>query len=144
MIRLNSRALSRWRAMLLGLVASGLGWQVAAAQTALPVVRVDTTRAVRIDTLLDLPTGVARTLAANPALTVGEENVRSARSEGRVANGAYLPTLGLTSSAQRSSIMSATGTPGTPSATAYSTSLLSSVEIFTGGLSGSDPSAPQL
>ena len=126
--------------MLLALAVSGLGAQ-AAAQAGVPA-RVDSTRAVRIDTLLDLRTVIARALAVNPAVTAGEETVRTARSEGRVANGAFLPTFGLTSSAQRSSIMSATGAPGSP-ATAYSTSLLSSVEIFTGGRRGADRSRAQ-
>ncbi|MDQ6634365.1 MAG: TolC family protein [Gemmatimonadota bacterium] len=141
MTRINSQARSRRRATLLALVASGLGPQ-AAAQAGVPA-RVDTTCAVRIDTLLDLPAVIARALAVNPAVTVGEENVRTARSEGRVANGAYLPSLGVTSNAQRSSILTATGAPGSPSATAYSTSLLSSIELFTAGRRGADRSRAQ-
>jgi outer membrane protein TolC len=129
--------------MLLALAASASGWQIATAQAVLPVVRVDTTAPVRIDALLGLTSVIARALAVNPAVTVGEENVRTARSEGRVANGAFLPTLGVTSSAQRSNIMTAAGTPGTPSGTAYSTSLLSSVEIFTGGRRGADRTRAQ-
>jgi outer membrane protein TolC len=79
----------------------------------------------------------------NPAVTFAEENVRTARSEGRVANGAYLPTLGVVSNAQRSNIMTAVGSPPAPSATAYSTSLLSSIEVFTGGRRGADRSRAQ-
>lgn len=113
---------------------------MAAAQAA-PIARGDTTPAVRVDTLLDLPTVVARALAVNPAVTFAEENVRTARSEGRVANGAFLPTLGVVSNAQRSNILS--GTPDIPSPTAYSTSLLSSIDIFTGGRRGADRARAQ-
>jgi outer membrane protein len=126
---------------LLALAVSALA-SPAAAQTALPR-SVDSTRAVRVDTLLDLPTVLARALAVNPAVTLAEENVRTARSEGRVANGAYLPTLGVVSNAQRSNIMSVAGAPVAPSATAYSTSLLSSIEVFTGGRRGADRSRAQ-
>jgi outer membrane protein TolC len=142
MTRITSQARSRRRATFLALVVSGLGWQVAAAQTGVTP-QPDATRAVRLDTLLDLPTVIARAIAVNPAVTVAEENVRTARSEGRVANGAYLPTLGLTSSALRSNILTTASAPGTPSTAAYSTSLLSSVEVFTGGRRGADRSRAQ-
>jgi outer membrane protein TolC len=142
MIRLSFQARSWTGAALFVLVVLGVESRAAAAQTAVSV-GSDTTRAVRVDTLLDLPTVLARALAVNPAVTLAEENVRTARSEGRVANGAYLPSLGVTSNALRSNILSAPGTPDIPSANAYSTSLLSSIEVFTGGRRGADRSRAQ-
>jgi outer membrane protein len=137
MLRVNLQARSRRRVTVFVLVIFGLGCRSAAAQ-AVAIARPDTTLAVRVDTLLDLPTVLARALAVNPAVTLAEENVRTAHSEGRVANGAYLPSLGVTSNASRSNIMSTAGAPGADAATAYSTSLLSSIEVFTGGRRGAD------
>jgi outer membrane protein TolC len=142
MLRVNFQARSRRRAAFLAFVVTAFGCPVAAAQT-VPAERSDTTRAVRVDTLLDLPAVIARAIGVNPAVTLGEEGVRAARSEGRVANGAYLPSLGVTSNALLSNIMVASVVPGNSTATAYSTSLLSSIEVFTGGRRGADRSRAQ-
>jgi outer membrane protein TolC len=108
----------------------------AIAQGATP----DTGYAFRLDTLLDLETVIARTLAANPVVTAGEENVRTARSEGRVATGAYLPSLSLNSTALQSNIVApgAAAPLGPSTAGAYSAGVSSSVELFTGGRRGAD------
>ena len=95
-------------------------------------------RPIRIDALLDLPTVVARALAVNPLVTLADGRVRTAQSGGRVANGAYLPSLSATSNALRSDIMSAAGAPGPSAPTAYSAGLVSSLELFTGGRRGAD------
>jgi outer membrane protein TolC len=104
----------------------------------------DTSVAVRLDSLLDLPTVIARAIAANPMVAQGEENVRTARSEGRVATGAYLPSLSLVSSALRSDIVSSMpGAPPASSVAAYAAGLSSSVELFTGGRRGADRARAQ-
>ena len=142
MLRVNYQARSGRRATFFVLVAFALGARPAAAQAAAEA-RSDTVLVVGAATLLDLPTVVARALAVNPAVTLAEETVRTARSESRVADGAYLPTLGVVSNAQRSNITTVAGGPASTSATAYSTSLLSSIEIFTGGRRGADRSRAQ-
>lgn len=93
--------------------------------------------AVRVDSTVDLPTAVSRALAASPGVATGEAGVRIALSAGRVANGAYLPTLTATSSALRSD-MSSTSSLGTSGATSYSAGLASGLELFTGGRRGAD------
>lgn len=98
----------------------------------------DTASGVRIDSRLDLPTVLARALAVNPAATLAEETLRTARSEQRVATAAYLPTLAATSNALRSNITTPTGGLEPSSATAYSAGLQSSVDLFTGGRRGAD------
>lgn len=92
---------------------------------------------VRVDSTVDLPTAVSRALAASPVVATGEAGVRTALSAGRVANGAYLPTLTATSSALRSD-MSTTSSLGTRGATSYSAGLASGLELFTGGRRGAD------
>jgi outer membrane protein len=99
--------------------------------------------AVRIDTLLDLPAVIERARAASPVIAQAEEGLRVARSELRVATGAYLPTISANSAALRSNVLSATGggvagepTPAT--ADAYSAGLSSSVDLFTGGRRGAE------
>lgn len=92
---------------------------------------------VRIDSTLDLPAVVARALAVSPAVALGDAGIRTARSEGRVALGAYLPTLSATSTALKSD-MSTTPGIGTSSATSYSAGLSSSIDLFTGGRRGAD------
>jgi outer membrane protein len=96
----------------------------------------DTVGAVRIDTLLDLPSVIARALAASPAASQGEEGVRTARSEVRVARGAYMPSLTATSSALRSDIVSSP--IGINAGNSYAAGLLSSVDLYTGGRRGAD------
>ena len=49
--------------------------------------------AVRIDTLLDLPSVIERARAASPVIAQAEEGLRVARSQLRVATGAYLPSV---------------------------------------------------
>jgi len=90
-----------------------------------------------VDSTVDLPTAVSRALAASPGVATGEAGVRIALSAGRVANGAYLPTLTATSNALRSD-MSTTSSLGTSGATSYSAGLASGLELFTGGRRGAD------
>jgi outer membrane protein TolC len=125
--------------------ASAVHLLVAAAPLAAqsPGAPVDTANGVRIDALLDLPTVLARALAVNPAVTLAEENVRTARSEERVANGAYLPTLAATTNALRSNIMSPAGGLEQQGPTAYSAGLLSSIDVFTGGRRSADRARAQ-
>jgi len=93
--------------------------------------------AVRIDSVLDLASVVARALAVSPTVALGAAGVRTARSEGRVAKGAYLPTLGASSTALRSD-MTTTPPVGSSGATSYSAGLSSSLEVFTGGRRGAE------
>ena len=94
--------------------------------------------AVRIDTLLDLPTVIRRALAANPAAAQGEAGLRVAHSEVRVARGEYLPTLSAGTAALRSDVTTA-GTPaGTAGANSYSAGLSSSLDLYTGGRRAAD------
>ena len=95
------------------------------------------TLAVRIDSTLDLPTVITRALVVSPAVASGEAGIRTARSEGRVASGAYLPSLTATSNALRSDMSTATGVGGN-GATSYSAGLASSIELYTGGRRGAD------
>jgi outer membrane protein len=94
---------------------------------------------VRIDSVLDLPTVIRRALAFSPAVTQGVTGIRVARSEGRVARGAYLPTLSAVSTALRSDVLS-TPVPGVAEGNSYSAGLASSVDLFTGGRRGADES----
>jgi len=55
--------------------------------------------AVRIDTLLDLPSVIERARAASPVIAQAEEGLRIARSQVRVATGAYLPSVSANSAA---------------------------------------------
>lgn len=101
---------------------------------------VDTTvPAVRVDTLLDLDEVVRRAQAVSPAVTQGAQGVRTARSEGRVARGAYLPTLTASSSALQSNVYAA---PGAPAATglpnSYAGGVALSMDLFTGGRRGAE------
>lgn len=99
----------------------------------------DPVLAVRIDSVLDLETIITRTLAVSPIVASSEAGVRTARSEGRVANGAFIPSLTASSSALRSDVLSAP-TPGISGANSYSAGLSSSVDVFTGGRRGADRS----
>ena len=98
--------------------------------------------AVRIDTLLDLPSVIERARAASPVIAQAEEGLRIARSQVRVATGAYLPSVSANSAALRSNVLSSSGAvPGEPvpaSADAYSAGLSSSIDLFTGGRRGAD------
>lgn len=136
MIPFHVRARHEWRAviLLLGALVTSVP---ARAQQPAAATALDSVTALRLDTLLDLPTIIERALATSPQATLGEEGVRRAQSEGRVAKGAYLPSLNLNSAALRSDIISGAasvpGAPAVPSATAYSAGVSSSLDLFTGG-----------
>jgi outer membrane protein len=117
------------------LVACG---SLAGSQQSLPTSAADTAIAVRIDTLLPLASVVMRALAASPSATSGVQAIRTARSELRVANGAYIPSLSLNSSAVRSDIVSSPLAGGGATGSSYSAGLGSSVELFTGGRRGAE------
>ena len=105
----------------------------------------DSAWSVRIDSTLDLATVLERARAVSPTITQSEEALRIARSGVRVSNGAYLPSLAVSSAALRSNVLSttggtaggATGASG-PGADAYSAGVSSSVELFTAGRRGAD------
>jgi outer membrane protein len=141
MLRLMVQAPAWFRGALLVLAVAAIG-RSAGAQSVSDSL-ADTSRAIRVDAMLDLPTVLSRALAVHPAVTLADESVRTARSEVRVADGAFLPTLGLSSSALRSNIVSVPGAPTPTPGTAYSTSLLSSVGLFTGGRRGADRARAQ-
>lgn len=115
--------------------APTLGAQAAPGRPA-----TDSVPAVRIDSLLDLPTAVERTLAASPSVRQAEAGLSNARSGERVAGGAYLPSLSVTSSALRSDVMGTQTIPGASSGNSYSAGLASSVDLFTGGRRQADRS----
>jgi len=99
--------------------------------------------AVRIDTLLDLPSVIERARVASPVIVQADEGLRVARSQLRVATGAYLPTISANSAALRSNVLSSTSgaAPGEAvpaTADAYSAGLSSSLELFTGGRRGAE------
>ena len=100
-----------------------------------PVSGPDSSLAVRIDTLIDLPTAIARALDVSPLIAASEGSVRNAQSEQRVASGAYVPTLAATSSLLRSNVTTAADAPLPNS---YSAGLASSIDVFTGGRRGAD------
>ena len=92
---------------------------------------------VRIDSTLDLVVVIARAISVSPAVALGEAALRTAHSETRVANGAYLPSLTATSNALRSDVSTASGLGG-GGVTSYSAGLASSLELFTGGRRGAE------
>jgi outer membrane protein len=134
------------RRSLLTIVAAGLLSAVPArgeAQGVRAPAAPDSTAFVRIDSTLDLATVVERARATSPAITQSEEALRVARSGIRVSNGAYLPSLSVSSAALRSNVLSTTGTPGSGGASgsgaeAYSAGLSSSLGLFTGGRRGAE------
>jgi len=97
----------------------------------------DSTLVVRIDSVLDLPTVIERTLAASPSVRQAEAGLSNARSGERVTNAAYLPSLAITSSALRSNAVS-TPTIGTNAGNSYAAGLASQVDLFTGGRRSAD------
>jgi outer membrane protein len=99
---------------------------------------VDSVPIVRIDSMLDLPTVVDRALAASPSVRLAEAGLSNARSGERVAGGAYLPSLSVTSSALRSDVVTATPIPGASTGNAYSAGLASSIDLYTGGRRSAD------
>ncbi len=96
----------------------------------------DTSLAVRIDTLIDLPTAIARALDVSPLIAASEGSIRSAQSEQRMATGAYVPSLSANSSLIRSNVTTAPVIGSLPNS--YSAGLASSVDVFTGGRRGAD------
>lgn len=135
-----------WRAAIIA-VGALVPNAVSHAQQPTVAGALDSATTLKVDTLLDLPTVISRALAVSPQTALGEAGVRTAQSEGRVAMGAYLPTLSLNSTALRSDIMSGSpsvaGGPGLPSASAYSAGVSSSLELFTGGRRGADRARAQ-
>lgn len=97
----------------------------------------DSVPAVRIDSLLDLPTVIARALAVSPGVTTSRVDVRNAQSERRVASAEYFPTLTANSGLLNSNVTSVP-TDGTLPGSAYSVGLAASVDLFTGGRRGAD------
>jgi outer membrane protein TolC len=114
----------------LALVSVGHRSASAQIRTASPV---DTLRA-RVDTLLDLETVIARALSVSPAVVQSERSMAVTQSAGRVATGAYLPSLTASASTLRSDILSATtATPNIAFGNSYSAGLVSSIDVFDGG-----------
>ncbi|HEY4305528.1 MAG TPA: TolC family protein [Gemmatimonadaceae bacterium] len=120
--------------VVLGLFALSLIARPVQAQ-GIPVTGADTSLAVRVDTVIDLPTAISRALDVSPIIAASEGSVRNAQSEQRVANGAYVPTLAATSSLLRSNV---TTVPTGSLPNSYSAGLASSVDVFTGGRRGAD------
>ena len=92
---------------------------------------------------LSLETVVARTLAYSPGVIGAAGTVRDAAAARRVALGAYLPSLSLTSSAGWSDQGSATVTPGltqTSALSSYGAGLAAALDVFTGGRRGAQRS----
>ena len=141
MVVMRNRYQMLTRRHLLFAVAGGTAMRFAAprellAQESSVAAPRDLLPAVRIDSALDLATVISRAIAVSPAVARGEAGVRTARSEGRVAGGAYLPSLNATSSALRSDV--STTAAGNNGATSYSAGLATSLELFTGGRRGAD------
>jgi outer membrane protein TolC len=102
----------------------------------LPVAGLDSTLVVRIDTLIDLPSAIARALDVSPLIAASEGSVRAAQSEQRVATGAYVPSLSATSSLVRSNVTTTPVEGSLPNS--YSAGLASSIDVFTGGRRSAD------
>jgi outer membrane protein len=82
---------------------------------------------------------VRRAQVVSPAVTQSAQGVVTARSAGRVASGAYLPTLTANTSALQSNISTvpgAAGTNGLPDS--YAGGVALSMELFTGGRRGAE------
>ncbi|HEX6559732.1 MAG TPA: TolC family protein, partial [Longimicrobiales bacterium] len=90
---------------------------------------------------LTLAQVVERALAASPDIVSATSSVNTAGSAERVAWGAFLPSLSLTSGASLSSterFNPTTNTTVTGSSDSYSAGLSSSLDIFTGGRRGAE------
>ena len=105
------------------------------AQATPSQLKADTISAIRIDSLLDLPTVIRRALDASPLMAASEGSIRTAQSEQRVATGAYVPSLSANSSVLQSNI---TTVPIGITPTSYSAGLSSSIDLYTGGRRGAD------
>jgi outer membrane protein TolC len=119
----------------LSLIASAAAVHASFAQAAPFQARSDTISAIRIDSLLDLPTVIRRALDASPLMAASEGSLRTAQSEQRVATGAYVPSLSANSSVLQSNI---TTVPIGATPTSYSAGLSSSIDLYTGGRRGAD------
>ena len=117
------------------LIASAAAVHASSAQAAPFQARSDTITAVRIDSLLDLPTVIKRALDASPLMAASEGSIRTAQSEQRVATGAYVPSLSANSSVLQSNV---TTVPIGTTPTSYSAGLSSSIDLYTGGRRGAD------
>jgi len=82
---------------------------------------------------LSLQTVVARTLAYSPAIASAHGAVRDASAARRVALGAYLPSLSLSSSAGWTDPSSSLSPTSTNPTNTYGASVAASLEVFTGG-----------
>lgn len=106
------------------------------SSTALPA---DTTSSVRLDSLLDLETVIRRAQAVSPAVVQGQEGVRTAESERRVARAASLPTITANSSALQSNVLAtAPGALAGGLPQSYAAGVAASVDVFTGGRLGAE------
>ncbi len=134
--RMHTKRHLLFRAAALAALLYMAPWNLLAQESSAAAPR-DLMPAVRIDSTLDLATVISRAIAVSPAVALGEAGVRTARSEGRVASGAYLPSLTATSNALRSDMSSTSGI-GSNGATSYSAGLATSLALFTGGRRGAD------
>src|SRR6267142_3474690 len=82
---------------------------------------------------LSLQTVVARTLANSPAITSAHGAVRDASAARRVALGAYLPSLSLSSSAGWNDPSSPASLSSTSPTNTYGAGVAASLDLFTGG-----------
>src|SRR6267378_3548227 len=82
---------------------------------------------------LSLQTVVARTLAYSPAIASAHGAVRDASAARRVALGAYLPSLSLSSSAGWTDPSSSLSPTSTNPTNTYGAGVAASLEVFTGG-----------
>src|SRR5882672_4623842 len=82
---------------------------------------------------LSLQTVVARTLANSPAITSAHGAVRDASAARRVALGAYLPSLSLSSSAGWNDPSSPASLSSTGPTNTYGAGVAASLDLFTGG-----------
>src|SRR3989442_12506774 len=90
---------------------------------------------------LSLQTVVARTLAYSPGIATAHGVVRDASSARRVALGAYLPSLSLTSSAGWNDPTSAASLSSSIARNTYGAGVAASLDVFTGGRRGAQRSA---
>ena len=90
---------------------------------------------------LSLQTVVARTLAYSPAIASAHGAVRDASAARRVALGAYLPSLSLSSSAAWNDPSSRASLSSTSPTNTYGAGVAASLDLFTGGRRGAQRSA---
>ncbi len=103
-----------------------------------PAPPADTTPSVRLDSLLDLETVIRRAQAVSPAVIQGQQGVRTAESERRVARAAVLPTITANSSVLETNVLTAPGALAGGLPQSYAAGLAASVDVFTGGRIGAE------